>query len=189
MLFFGCSRSEKKTDQEAAIPQAAVQVLERKVGETVPSFVSDALKKVPLDALVGVGTAKMASMSMSRTVAATRARADIARQINQVVVEMVRNYSVVSETDPNAAHSFQERITVAISKADLPATSVIDEGMDDAGNYWAVVMLSKESLSGVITQAQNQAAGDFPRMSSFNIGSMLNDAIESIAKMDITVAR
>ncbi|MCL2244496.1 MAG: hypothetical protein FWC03_08525 [Treponema sp.] len=158
---------------------------ERKIAETVPDFVIEAVKKAPQDALVGIGTAKLANMSMSRTTARVRARAGIAKQINEVVVEMVRKFSVASVTDPNVVFLFQERITVTTSRADLQATSIIDEGPDNDGNFWVVIMLNKEPVSDIISQARAQTVNDFPQMSSFNAAAMLNDALISIAKDEI----
>ena len=194
MLFSSCAGSQKKTNQEsasleAAAPEAPAPVLERKVAETVPDFVLNAVKKVPPDALVGIGTDKRVSMDMARIGALTRANTSIARQISQTVVVMVRNYSVVSETDPNEVQLFQERITVASTKMQLPATTTIEEDMDDDGNWWVVVMLDKELVSDVIIYAQDEAAGDFPQMAGFDTTILLPDALAAIAKEEITVAR
>jgi predicted small lipoprotein YifL len=175
---------QKKPEQNAA--DAGTQ---RKVAETVPAFVRDALKNAPQDALVGIGTAKMSTLSMSRVTAATRARAEIARQINLVVSQMVHEYTAASATDPAVLLLFQERVTTTASVAGLSGLSVIDEDMDGEGNYWVVVMMGKEPVSDAISQAQNQVKDDFPQMSSFDVGEMLTNALESVVKAEIAVAR
>jgi hypothetical protein len=174
-----------------AVPEQAVAdtVPQRKVAETVPSFVSDALKNAPPDALVGIGTAKMASMSMSRTIATTRARAEIARQINQVVLRMVREYTAASDTDPSAAISFQEQIIVTISKAELSGTKVIEMDEDEEGNFWVVVTMEKWPVFDVITRSQILAKLNVPQMASFDPEALLPDAFESAVKTEITVGR
>jgi len=194
ILFSTCAGSQKKTDQEsasleAAAPEASAVVVERKVAETVPDFVLEAVKNAPPDALLGIGTMKSSNLSLAMTMARTRARAEIARQINLVFVEMVRAYGVTSETDPETVQSFRERITVTISKADVKGSSILAEGDDEDGNWWVVVIMSKEPASDVITQAQDQAAGDFPQMAGFNTGALLNDALANIVKEEIAVAR
>jgi hypothetical protein len=170
-----------------AVPDQAVA--ERKVAETVPSFVSDALKNAPPDALVGIGTAKRASMSMSRTIATTRARAEIARQINQVVYRMAREYAASSDTDPSVVISFQEQIIVSISKAELTGTKVIEMDVDEEGNFWVVVLMEKEPVSDVISQAQIQAKLNVPQMASFNIEALFTDALANEVQAEIEVGR
>jgi len=151
---------------------------ERKIGGNVPQFVKDAVKKAPEDALVGIGTARAQSLSLARTTAATRARAEISRQMNTMIQDMVRDYSAGSEIDPKAALSFQENITVALSKSTLTGSSIVDEDQDDNGNYWVVVMLSKSSTVNEINQAQAAARLAVPAMASFNAEDRMNKAFD-----------
>jgi hypothetical protein len=161
----------------------------RKVDADVPQFIIDELENVPQDALVGIGCARMANMRMSMDLATARAKTAIARQINQVFFQMVRNYSVASGTEPDAVQLFQERITVTISKAELLGLSVVTRDMDDEGNFWVMVMMNKESVSNMITQAQDQAKADFPQMASFNTVAMLSNAIANVVKGEIAVVK
>jgi hypothetical protein len=199
MFLSACAVFQKKTNQETigqeavtgetAAPETAVPVFERKIAEDVPSFVSDALKSVPQDALVGIGAAKLSNISMSQTMAAARAQADIARQINQVFVQMVRNYSVTSASDPEMVQLFQERISVTIVKARLSGVSFPVQYTDDDGCFWVAAVMNREPVSDTISNAQDQAKDDFPQMSSFSTAALLSDAIASIAKEEIPVAR
>jgi hypothetical protein len=110
---------------------ASEQTLVRKVNADVPQFIKNELEKVPHDALVGIGFAKMANMSMSMNVATARARTAIARQLNQVVFQMVRNYKVPRGTETDELQLFKERITVAITEVELSGLSIVFRDMDE----------------------------------------------------------
>jgi len=173
---FSCASSAKSSSSSpAAVPAAK----ERKLGGNVPQFVKDAVKKTPEDALVGIGTAKAASLSLARTTATTRARAEISRQMNTMIQDMVRDYSAGSEVDQSAALSFQENITVALSKSTLTGSSIVDEDTDDNGQYWVVVMLSKANTVKEIINAQESAKKLAPAaMASFNAEDRMNAAFD-----------
>jgi hypothetical protein len=160
---------------------------ERKVGGNVPQFVKDALKKAPEDALVGIGTARAASLSLARTTATTRARAEISRQLNTMIQDMVRDYSASSEVDPSAALSFQENITVALSKSTLTGSVPVEEDQDANGNYWVVVMLSKTNTVNEITQAQAAAKLAVPAMASFSAEDRMNAAFDRAYDREVGV--
>ena len=174
----------------AAPEQASADTVPgRKVSETVPSFVNEALKNAPPDALVGIGTAKMATLSMSMNIANTRARAEIARQMNQVVMQMIREYTVAADADPSTALSFQDRVIVALSTAELSGASIIETDFDEEGNCWSVVMMEKFSVATVILHAQTMAKLEVPQMASFDVEALFPNALTSIIKAGIGVAR
>jgi len=160
---------------------------ERKVSGAVPQFVKDALKKAPEDALVGIGTARAASLSLARTTATTRARAEISRQMSSIIQDMVRDYSAGSEVDPKAALSFQENITVALSKSTLNGSVPVEEDLDENGNYWVVVMLSKANTVTEINQAQAAARLAVPAMASFSAEERMNKAFDKLYDLEIGV--
>jgi len=165
--FASCASSASASDGRA-----------RKVNARVPQFVKDAVKKAPEDALVGIGTARMASLSQSRTISATRARAELSRQMDSIMRDMVRDYTAGSEVDHSAVMSFQENITVALSQARLQGASVVDEDTDEAGNYWTVVMLNKTSTVQEINQAAAAAKLRVPAMASFDAEARMNEAFD-----------
>jgi hypothetical protein len=138
------------------------------------------MTNVPEDALVGIGTAKMASLSQSRTISQTRARAELSRQMDTIVRDMVRDYTAGSEVDHSAVLSFQENITVALSQARLVGASIVEEDEDANGNYWTAVMLSKAGAVNEINQAVAAAKLRVPAMASFNAESRMNDAFDKI---------
>lgn len=172
----------------ASKPSGVPAASERKVPGSFPQFVKDALKKAPEDVLVGIGTAKLASLQQSRTVAATRARAEISRQMNTVIQDMVRDYQASSELDPGSALSFQENITVALSKSTLTGASVVEEDRDSEGNVWAVVMLSKTDVANEINQAAAAAKLAVPAAASFNAEARMNEAFKNILTEEVRAA-
>ena len=151
---------------------------ERKVPSGFPQFVKDALKNQPENALVGVGVAKMATLSMSKTISSTRARAEISRQLDTMIQDMVRDYTAASEVDPSAAIAFQENMTVALSKSQLKGAAVVDQDQDEQGQVWTVVMLSKTSTVQEINQAQAAAKLKVPAMASFDAEARMNEALD-----------
>jgi len=150
----------------------------RNVNSGIPQFVRDYIKNVPEDALVGIGTAKMASLNQSRTVSSTRARAELSRQMDTIVRDMIRDYTAGSEVDHSAVLSFQENITVSLSQARLQGASIVDEDMDNSGNYWTVVMLNKTGAVREINQAVAAAKLVVPAMASFNAEQRMNQAFD-----------
>jgi hypothetical protein len=175
LSFMGCGSSPKKSDTTTT---TETKLPERKVGGIVPQFVKDTLKKAPEDVLIGIGTAKAASLNQARTIATTRARVEISRQMNTMIQDMVRDYSASSEVDQNAALSFQENMTVALSKSTLIGSTTINEDQDENGNYWVVVMLSKSNTVQEITQAQAAARLAVPAMASFSAEERMNAAFD-----------
>ena len=176
--FFACSSQPK-----GATPQAN----ERKVPSSFPDFVKNAIKKAPEDVLIGIGTARLASLSQSRTVAATRARAEISRQMNTMIQDMVRDYQASSEVDISAAISFQENITVALSKSTLVGSAVVEEDRDQDGNVWVVVMMGKTDVAKEISQAQSAARLAVPAMASFNAEDRMNAAFDKAYSQEMQV--
>jgi hypothetical protein len=100
---------------------------------------------------------------------------------------MIRDYSAGSEVDPSAALSFQENITVALSKSTLTGSVPVEEDQDDNGNYWVVVMLSKTNAVTEINQAQAAARLAVPAMASFNAEDRMNAAFDKAYNMEIGV--
>ena len=90
-----------------------------------PDSIRTAVINAPGDILVGVGTANLSSLAQSRTISTNRARAEIARQMNSMVEDMIRDYQASSEVDPRAALAFQENITVTLSAADVSGARVV----------------------------------------------------------------
>jgi hypothetical protein len=151
---------------------------DRPVDSRIPAEVRDALRNAPENALVGIGTARMASVGQSRTISATRARAEISRQIETVIMDMVRDYVAGSEVDHSSVVAFQENITVALSRSRLQGASVVDEVEDARGNYWTIVMMGRSAVGNETNQAVAAAKLAVPAMASFNAEERMMDAFE-----------
>jgi hypothetical protein len=160
---------------------------ERKVPSRVPDFVKQAIMNAPEDALVGIGMAKMAMESQSMTIAQTRARAEISRQMNTMIQDMVRDYQASSEADPTAALAFQENITVALSKSTLTGSRAVAMDFDDNGTCWVVMQLGKTNVVQEITQAQAAAKLSVPAMASFNAEDRMNAAFDKAYGQEVQV--
>ena len=154
-----------------------------------PEFVKDAILKAPEDVLVGIGTAKLAALSQSMTVSETRARADISRQMETMIQDMVRDYQASSEVDPGAALSFQETMTVALSKATLQGSQRANQDRDQDGNVWTVVYLGKNNVAQEINQAQAAARLAVPAMASFNAEERMNAAFDRVNSQEAVGVR
>jgi len=172
--FLSCGSQPKTQPQSQPQPQTTDQ--SSRVPSGFPQFVKDALKNVPEDVLVGIGVANLASPSQSMTVSATRARADISRQMNTIIQDMVRDYQASSEVDPKAALSFQENITVALSKSTLVGSKVVEQDQTADKSVWTVVWLSKADVVNEINQAQAAARLATPAMASFSAEARMEEA-------------
>jgi hypothetical protein len=144
----------------------------------MPSRVETARRDAPADVLVGIGNAKMGTDAQSRNIAATRARAEISNSMDSIVSNMVRDYTASSEVDPQAALSFQENITVTLSRSNLSGSVIWYEVKASDGTWWCVVHLSKTEVVKEITQAQAQARLSVPAMASFDAENRMNEAFE-----------
>ena len=148
------------------------------VSDGMPARAAHARRDAPEDVLVGIGNAKMGTVAQSRNIGATRARAEISNTMNSMVRNMVRDYTASSEVDPNAALSFQENITVTLSKSDLSGAVIHWEGSDKDGMWWVVMHLSKANVAKEISQAQAEARLRVPAMASFDAEQRMNEAFE-----------
>jgi hypothetical protein len=99
--------------------------------------------------------------------------------MNTMIQDMVRDYQAGSEADPSAALSFQENITVALSKSNLVGSTVVDQDSVD-GVVWTVMQLKKADVVNEINQAQAAAKLAVPAMASFNAEARMNAAFANI---------
>jgi hypothetical protein len=183
---FSCATTGTPDGNTSSAP-ASQSARGRRISGGVPDFVRDAVRNAPEDALVGIGTAKLATINQSRVTAATRARAEISRQLDTVIRDMGRDYQASSEVDPASALSFQENFTLALSQSRMQGAAVVDEDMDDNGNYWCVVMLNKGEAAREINQAAAQAKLRVPAAASFDAERRMNEAFDLLAGEEIQV--
>jgi hypothetical protein len=147
--------------------------------------VNDAYLNASEDVLVGVGTYKigndMSKMGTGKTFAETRARADIARQLNSIVRNMVNDYTATSEIDPDAAVSFQETITQSLAKAELKGARTVKMDRDDNGVLWVVMEYGKSAAAAEVNQAANAARLALPAAIAFDAVDRMETAFSKEA--------
>ena len=143
-------------------PEPPLEPPERTIADLIPGYVRDAVMAVPGDALVGIGTASMESEGLSRTVAQTRARAEIVRRLGAVVAYMVADYPWA---DPRAAILFGESVAVELSGAGLRAARIVYEDFADGG-FWMAVALAWDDAAGEILAAVESAARLVPSVTA-----------------------
>ena len=136
---------------------------------------------------MGIGTARMSSVSQSRTFAATRARAEISRQILTLMQDMIRDYTASSEIDPDAAIAYQENFTLALSKSALQGSSVVNEDMDDNKGYWVVVMMPKDGAAREVNQAAAQAKLAVPKAASIDAEKRMSESFDKLLGQEVQV--
>jgi hypothetical protein len=137
------------------------------------------------DVLIGIGNYKigndMTKMSMGKTMAETRARADLSRQLSIIVRNMVNDYTATSEIDPSAAVSFQETVTQTLSKAELKGSRIKTMDTDNNGLLWVVMEYSKSAAEKEVNQAANAAKLAVPAAIAFDATDRMNTAFSKEA--------
>ncbi|MDR1637288.1 MAG: LPP20 family lipoprotein [Treponema sp.] len=109
---------------------------------TLPPWINDI---APEDALWGIGSAKQSSQQMSMTMAETRARADIARQLSTTVEGMITDYTRDANmgTANQASIGLQESINRQLSQAKLTGARTDQRWSAPDGTLWTRVVYSK----------------------------------------------
>ena len=153
----------------------------------LPEFVREARRNAPPDVLIGIGSASMPTQSHSRSIAESRARGEIARAMDTMVQQMIRDYTAGSEVDYSAVLSFQEDISVQLSQARLQGAVIVDEDWI-GGTYFVVVHFSKNNVAREIGQAQAAAALRVPAMASFDAQVRMDEAFNRAAAVQPQVA-
>jgi hypothetical protein len=174
----GCASSPSPAQAEPSAPFG------KNLGD-VPAFVNEAYAYASEDVLIGVGNYKigndMSRIGTAKTIAETRARADISRQLTTIVKDMVTDYVAVSEIDPSAALSFQETITQTLSKSELRGARVIKMDTDNKGVLWLVMDYSKSAAVNEVNQAVSAAKLAVPAAAAFDALERMNTAFDKEA--------
>jgi hypothetical protein len=180
LVFTGCSSAPKpaKTTNDG-----------RAVVGGVPQFVQNAVAKAPRDTLIGVGQAKIgaAGLGQARTIASSRARADISRQLNSIVKDALLDFTASSEVSAQDAISYQESINMTLSKSELTGSAIIEEDRDGDNNYWVVVTMGKTNVVQEINQAQAAARLAVPKAQALDAAARMDAAFDKIANEPIGV--
>jgi predicted small lipoprotein YifL len=177
----GCGSSEPATlppSQPAALAPVGL-------GGGVPQFVNDAYINASEDVLIGIGTYKIGAdaskMSTGMTFAQTRARADIARQLDSIIKNMITDYVATSELDPAASLSFQESVTQALAKAELKGAKVVASQTDSNGLLWVVMEYSKSAAANDYSAAAAAGKLAVPAAAAFDAVSRMENVFDKAA--------
>lgn len=113
------------------------------------------------DAIYGVGDAQMSSLSMSRTMAFSRARDDVARQVEVSVKNAITDYAQeAGEGDNKQAIEFIETVSRQIVDVTLRGVKQVEAHVAKDGTVYAMVEYPMNSLMAEAEAAfeRNQAA-------------------------------
>jgi hypothetical protein len=147
--------------------------------------VNEAYINASEDVLIGIGTYKIGAdaskMSTGKTFAETRARADIARQLQSIIKNMIIDYAATSELDPEASLSFQESVTQALAKADLRGAKVIKFDTDTNGLLWVVMEYSRSAAASDYSAATAAAKLAVPAAAAFDAMARMENAFDKAA--------
>ena len=179
-LLAGCVTAGAPPSSAPAQPAAPVAPAAPVLGG-VPQFVNDAYLNASEDVIIGIGTYKIGNdtskMGNAMTFAQTRARADISRQLQSIIKNMVIDYATTSELDPDASLSFQENITQAIAKADLRGAKVVTSNTD-SGLLWVVMEYSKSAAASDYSAAAAAAKLAVPAAAAFDAIARMENAFD-----------
>jgi len=128
-------------------------------GEPMPRDIPDFYLNPPVaeDAIYGVGDAKMSSLSMSRTMALSRARDDVARQVEVLVKNAITDYAQEAGAGRTAQTiNFAESVSRQIVEVTLQGVRTVEVSAGKDGTIYALVEYSVSNL-------MNEASGVFER--------------------------
>ena len=118
----------------------------------LPDFVLN--PPVTDNSLYGVGYAKMSKLSLAKTVAATNARADIARQIETVVQASVTDYTQEAGVgDSTQVISYVESITREITDQKLNGARPVRYEQDVDGGLWVLMELPVSEVRTAVSDS------------------------------------
>jgi PBP1b-binding outer membrane lipoprotein LpoB len=131
LLAFGCKSDPAPV--VAAPPAAAVNL---------PPWINES---APEDVIWGIGTAKQSTVQLGMTIAETRARQDVSRQLLTITQGMITDYSRDANvgTANQASIGLQESVTRQLSEAQLVGARRDQLWTAPDGTFWARVVYSK----------------------------------------------
>lgn len=125
-------------------------------GSEKVSGVPDFVLNPPMadDVIYGVGYGNQSKLSLSKTVAETNARADIARQIETTIQASVTDYAQEAGVDDNTqVISFVESVTREITDTKLSGAKPVKFEQDDDGGIWVLMQLDKAEMVAAAEEA------------------------------------
>ena len=137
-------------------------------GRPIPKDIPDFYLNPPFaeDAIYGVGDAKMSSLSMSRTMALSRARDDVARQVEVLVKNAITDYAEQAGAGRTSQTiNFAETVSRQLVEVSLQGVRTVEVAAGKDGTVYALVEYSATSLiddaSGVFKRSEEAAFAEF----------------------------
>jgi len=131
--------------------------------DPVSDFIDEVRRTRPENALLGIGTSTHENRGLARTTAETRARAEVTRQLDVVVRNMINDYMAGSEEEGGAVLQFSESVIQTLAQSRLQGSEVHRERR--FGNETVVVvMLSRNNIANEIMTASQAASALAPHM-------------------------
>ena len=107
----------------------------------VPPWLNDL---PPDDVIWGIGQAKQSSVSMSMTIAESRARAAIARELQTKVQQMIEDYNMDAGNVKNQANaSMQQNIMRQVINIDVSGARIIQRWQGKDGMWWFLAEMKR----------------------------------------------
>jgi hypothetical protein len=163
-----------------SVPQSGSAAGTVPAGITDPSFPPWINDQPPAGELWGIGSANSAQIHMRMTMADSRARQDLARQLETLAQGMVTDYSReaggIAET---TALQFGETISRQVTNAKLTgAVTDLRWAPPDNKTLWVRVKMSKEDAAGNIQQAVDSEAARYAEFKAMEALKMMDQQLE-----------
>jgi hypothetical protein len=133
------------------------------------------------DAIYGVGQAKMSSLSMSQTMATSRARDDIARQVKITVKNAITDYAQeAGEGDNKQTIEFVEIVSRQLVDVELQGLKTKEYSYAKDGTVYALVEYPMNAFKEDVNEAfeRNEAAA-FAEFKASKALDQLNHELET----------
>jgi hypothetical protein len=148
----------------------------------IPDFVNEAYLNAPDDVLIGVGTCKvggaLSRMAMARAIAEERARADIARQLENddafagkvfTIIETAADaYTSSGRLAPVDVDMFYEAVTQDFFNPNFTRGRVVKSELDGNGIMWVVMEYHKSAAAGEVRRIASELLRDFLSAGGFD---------------------
>ena len=130
-------------------------------------FMAEVRREAPEGAVIGIGTARMATTNQSMVQAENRARVAIARQLDSAIQQMIDDFTASSEIDPSIAIAYQREVSRTLTQSRLQGAyngpfTIIN------GETWFAVYFKKSDATREVNQALSAARLAVPAAAAFN---------------------
>jgi len=144
--------SGSRTQQAPAQTSANQQT-----NDPLGDFIRNARRTAPEGAILGIGSSTHSQRGLRPQTAESRARAEVLRQIDVVVKNMINDYIAGSEEDPQAAVQFSESVTQNLAAQRLQGVIIFDEFRTDGETVY-VALISRANIASEIISASQAVA-------------------------------